>query len=52
VVLAWSAAHLRGHGFTLYDIQMLSPHLERLGAIEISADEYLERLEAALAPRG
>lgn len=51
LVLAWSAAHLRAHGFTLYDIQMLSPHLERLGAIEISADEYLERLNAALAPR-
>jgi leucyl/phenylalanyl-tRNA--protein transferase len=51
VVLAWSAAHLRGHGFTLYDIQMLSPHLERLGAIEISADEYLELLAAALAPQ-
>ena len=51
LVLAWSAAHLRSHEFTLYDIQMLSPHLERLGAIEISADEYLERLRAALAPQ-
>ena len=51
LVLAWSASHLRRHGFELYDIQMLSPHLERLGAIEISAEEYLERLNAALEPR-
>jgi leucyl/phenylalanyl-tRNA--protein transferase len=52
LVLAWSASHLRAHGFTLYDIQMLSPHLERLGAIEIPAAEYLDRLSAALAPPG
>ncbi len=51
LVLAWSAVHLREQGFTLYDIQMLSPHLERLGAIEISAEEYLDRLHNALAPR-
>jgi leucyl/phenylalanyl-tRNA--protein transferase len=50
LVLAWSAAHLRAHDFALYDIQMLSPHLERLGAIEIPAEDYLERLRAALAP--
>lgn len=52
LVLAWSASHLRQHGFELYDIQMLSPHLERLGAIEISAGEYLDRLNAALSPQG
>ena len=51
LVLAWSASHLRAHDFELYDIQMLSPHLERLGAIEITADDYQERLAAALAPR-
>jgi leucyl/phenylalanyl-tRNA--protein transferase len=50
LVLAWSAAHLRAHDFALYDIQMLSPHLERLGAIEISAEEYLDRLRTALTP--
>jgi leucyl/phenylalanyl-tRNA--protein transferase len=51
LVLAWSAVHLREHGFTLYDIQMLSPHLERLGAVEIPADEYLNRLNEALSPQ-
>jgi len=48
LVLAWSAAHLRDLGFTLYDIQMQSPHLERLGAIEISAADYEWRLRDAL----
>ena len=49
LVLAWSAAHLRDLGFTLYDIQMQSPHLERLGAIEIRAADYERRLRAALS---
>jgi|tagenome__1003787_1003787.scaffolds.fasta_scaffold20909442_3 leucyl/phenylalanyl-tRNA--protein transferase len=49
LVLAWSAAHLRDLGFTLYDIQMQSPHLERLGAIEITAAEYEARLRDALS---
>lgn len=50
LVLAWSAAHVRDLGFALYDIQMLSPHLERLGAVEISADAYGELLADALRP--
>jgi leucyl/phenylalanyl-tRNA---protein transferase len=49
LVLAFSAAHLRGLGFTLYDIQMQSPHLEQLGAIEIPAAEYERRLRDALS---
>ena len=36
-------------GFTLLDVQLLTPHLASLGAIEISRAEYLARLEAALA---
>jgi len=40
--------HLRDAGFRLFDIQMISPHTERLGAINISRDEYLTRLQAAL----
>jgi leucyl/phenylalanyl-tRNA---protein transferase len=32
----------------LLDVQWLTPHLERLGAVEISRDEYLDRLAAAL----
>jgi leucyl/phenylalanyl-tRNA--protein transferase len=45
-------AHLHGWlaacGFTLHDVQFWTPHLGRLGAVEISDDEYMMRLEGAL----
>jgi len=34
--------------FVLLDAQFMTPHLESLGAIEISQHEYLKRLNAAL----
>ena len=40
--------HLRSRGFQLLDIQMLTPHTARLGAIEIPREEYLSRLQKAL----
>jgi leucyl/phenylalanyl-tRNA--protein transferase len=40
--------HLRNRGFTLFDIQMLTPATRQFGAIEISRPEYLNRLAAAL----
>ena len=36
--------HLRGRGATWLDIQQLTPHFARLGAREISRDEFLVRL--------
>ena len=39
---------LRAHGFTLLDIQWVTPHLEQFGAVEIPRREYLKRLEAAV----
>jgi leucyl/phenylalanyl-tRNA--protein transferase len=33
----------------LLDVQWVTPHLATLGAVEISRDEYLDRLEVALA---
>jgi leucyl/phenylalanyl-tRNA--protein transferase len=33
----------------LLDVQWLTPHLSRLGAVEVSRDEYLRRLREALA---
>ena len=33
----------------LLDVQWVTPHLARLGAVEVPVDEYLERLERALA---
>jgi len=40
--------HLRSRGYELFDSQVISPHTARLGAIEISRDEYLMRLRVAL----
>lgn len=44
------AAHrrLRERGFQLFDIQMLTETTGALGAVEISRDEYLNRLAAAV----
>lgn len=42
-------ARLRAGGFALLDTQFVTPHLARLGAIEISRAEYRRRLAAALA---
>src|SRR4029453_18576335 len=40
--------HLRERGFVLLDIQQVLPNTARFGAIEVSRDEYLRRLDAAL----
>jgi leucyl/phenylalanyl-tRNA--protein transferase len=40
---------LRQRGFALFDTQVLNPTTEALGAINIRRDEYLRRLDAALA---
>ncbi len=42
------AEHLRQQGFRLFDVQLPTPHLERLGAVTISRDEFLRRLPEAL----
>jgi len=46
--LAHLVDHLRRCGFSLFDTQFITPHLARLGAIEISRAEYHRRLAAAL----
>jgi len=40
---------LRAGGFVLCDAQVPTPHLQRLGAVEIPRKEYLARLDKALA---
>jgi leucyl/phenylalanyl-tRNA--protein transferase len=40
---------LRAGGATLLDVQWCTPHLARLGAVEVSRAEYRRRLAAALA---
>jgi leucyl/phenylalanyl-tRNA--protein transferase len=48
-VALWAlVGRLRERGFTLLDIQWLTPFLETCGAVEIPRDQYLERLSEAL----
>lgn len=48
VALTFLMDHLRRRGFGLFDIQMVTEHTVRLGAVEICRSEYLERLRQAL----
>lgn len=48
VALVHLLEHLRSRGYTLVDIQQLTPHTQRFGAIEISRRQYLKRLATAL----
>ena len=50
VALVHLVEHLRCCGYRLLDIQQLTPHTERFGAIEIPRREYLRRLADALEP--
>jgi len=47
--LATLSTMLTDQGFTLFDVQWMTPHLASLGAIDLSRDEYLRRLEQAVA---
>jgi leucyl/phenylalanyl-tRNA--protein transferase len=49
VALAALVGHLQKRRFTLLDVQYVTPHLESLGAVEITRREYERRLERALA---
>lgn len=51
IALAYLVDRLRLCGFTLFDTQFITPHLQSLGAVEISRTEYLERLERAIETR-
>jgi leucyl/phenylalanyl-tRNA---protein transferase len=48
VAVAHLVAHLRSRGYELLDIQQLTPHTSRQGAVEISRLEYLRRLAQAV----
>jgi leucyl/phenylalanyl-tRNA--protein transferase len=51
VALVHLVQHLRERGFCLFDVQQWTPHLGRMGAIQVSRREYLRRLQMALAAR-
>ena len=49
VALYYLVKHLRERGFMLLDVQFQTPHLARLGAIEVSQMRYRQLLRSALA---
>ncbi|MHC4179108.1 MAG: leucyl/phenylalanyl-tRNA--protein transferase [Planctomycetota bacterium] len=49
VALVHLVDRLRVRGYSLLDIQQLTPHVVQFGAIEIPRDQYLARLAEALA---
>ena len=49
--VAFLIERLRAGGFSLCDAQVPTPHLARLGAINISRTDYLARLRRALGKR-
>ena len=49
VALVFLVNRLRQQDFRLLDIQMVTAHTKQFGAVEISRDEYLLRLDKALA---
>jgi len=48
VALATLLKHLKQRGFSLFDVQYTTNHLKTFGAIEISRDEYKQRLSQAI----
>lgn len=47
--LAYLVHRLRAGGFTLFDVQFQTPHLQSLGVVEVSRATYQKLLRAALA---
>ena len=48
ICLVYLIANLKKKGFTLLDTQFINPYLKKLGAIEISRQEYLKILGRSL----
>ncbi|MDB4665184.1 leucyl/phenylalanyl-tRNA--protein transferase [Verrucomicrobia bacterium] len=48
VALVFLMEHLRQRGYKLFDIQMLTPITESMGAFHVSRNAYLDRLDEAL----
>lgn len=48
VAFASLVTMLRARGATIFDVQVMNPHLESLGCKELDRDRYLDRLELAI----
>lgn len=46
--LVFAANNLRSEGCQLFDLQMVTPHTAKFGAVEVRRIEYLERLRLAI----
>jgi len=51
VAFTYLVSHLRARGYLLLDAQIMNPHLEKLGAVEIDHELYMEQLGKALAKK-
>jgi leucyl/phenylalanyl-tRNA---protein transferase len=51
VALAKLVEHLNTRGFSLLEVQFLTPHLSQFGVIEVPHFEFMRRLRAALKQR-
>lgn len=51
VALLYALDRLETQGFTLFDTQFITPHLARLGAIEVARADYHKMLDHALTLR-
>jgi leucyl/phenylalanyl-tRNA---protein transferase len=51
VCLVHLVERLRKQRYALFDVQFLTPHLQRFGAVEIPRTEYLRRLQLAVQRR-
>ncbi|HEY9593225.1 MAG TPA: leucyl/phenylalanyl-tRNA--protein transferase [Spirochaetia bacterium] len=49
VALVAMEGRLRASGYVLFDVQMMTPHLRTMGAVEIPRGEYLRRVREAVA---
>lgn len=49
VAFAYLVGHLRQRGYHLLDAQIMNPHLQLLGAVEIEHEEYMRCLDDALS---
>jgi len=49
--LVFAAKILQAEGCILFDLQMVTPHTKRFGAVEVKRSEYLKMLSVAVPPR-
>ena len=48
VALAALVEHLKKRGYVLFDVQMTTEHTERMGAVNVPREAYLDRLQNAV----